>query len=587
MRDVDKVCFLTLPSPRLTCSATLSRTAPSSSQQYKSSPRPFSTSCPNVVLLLPPCRHGPCLSLLIAVGSLLPPLLLRPMLRHPRGRHIKLLAGIGVPVSPAAKSSRKTVKRPWHRQPGYVRDCSSGGWHRTIAPLPPLEESRVQNLWFSSAGHILKSSFLFLQVPGSWVDSERRTASSFLPTMPPIANGQEIAGRGRNAFPRISCQSLQGHGSPAVMSQDKMPSAPSRTTSHRVLWVCWLSLWCHLHRAWRCGSCCPTRPVGSFRQLDSATRFGSPGNPQVQLHSRDSSRCPCPAWGDCCPTAKDAIEPVPPAEMESGFYSPYFIAPKKGSGLWTILDLWIGPFTSSLFKMLTQKCIIRCIQPQDWFAAVDLKDAYFHVFMKVAEGAAWQARVGPHGQHFGCFIHQPAGRSSITLHVTTRPPSLPLESDVAQVAACHPHSGGAQSHGWRALTTAYFPWTMATPSPSGPANLESIRGSSGGPVVLLMSPSTAFYTIPWPRPPSAQMHLHTAGPGSTQVCVSPSEPSRTDTVQGQGGRGTGLAGCALLDHPDLVFGTHAPGDSPSLVHPSEERPSFSGARHHCPPCPDL
>ncbi len=39
--------------------------------------------------------------------------------------------------------------------------------------------------------------------------------------------------------------------------------------------------------------------------------------------------------------AKDAIEPVPPAEMKSGFYSPYFIVPKKGGGLRPILDLRI------------------------------------------------------------------------------------------------------------------------------------------------------------------------------------------------------------------------------------------------------
>ncbi len=37
--------------------------------------------------------------------------------------------------------------------------------------------------------------------------------------------------------------------------------------------------------------------------------------------------------------AKDAIEPVPPAEMRQGFYSPYFIVPKKGGGLRPILDL--------------------------------------------------------------------------------------------------------------------------------------------------------------------------------------------------------------------------------------------------------
>ncbi len=37
--------------------------------------------------------------------------------------------------------------------------------------------------------------------------------------------------------------------------------------------------------------------------------------------------------------AKDAIEPVPPAEMRQGFYSPYFIVPKKAGGLRPILDL--------------------------------------------------------------------------------------------------------------------------------------------------------------------------------------------------------------------------------------------------------
>ncbi|KAI2645254.1 Gag-Pro-Pol polyprotein [Labeo rohita] len=65
--------------------------------------------------------------------------------------------------------------------------------------------------------------------------------------------------------------------------------------------------------------------------------------------------------------AKDAIEPVPPAEMKKGFYSPYFIQ-------------------------------------QDWFAAIDLKDAYFHVsilprhrpFLRFAyEGRAYQYKVLP------------------------------------------------------------------------------------------------------------------------------------------------------------------------------------------------
>ncbi len=106
--------------------------------------------------------------------------------------------------------------------------------------------------------------------------------------------------------------------------------------------------------------------------------------------------------------AKDAIEPVPPAEMRQGFYSPYFIVPKKGGGLRPIRDLRVlnRALHKLPFKMLTHRRMIKCIQPQDWFAAIDLKDAYFHVsilprhrpFLRFAfEGRAWQYRVLPFG----------------------------------------------------------------------------------------------------------------------------------------------------------------------------------------------
>lgn len=36
---------------------------------------------------------------------------------------------------------------------------------------------------------------------------------------------------------------------------------------------------------------------------------------------------------------KNAIKPVPPAEIKEGFYSPYFIMPKKSGDLRPILDL--------------------------------------------------------------------------------------------------------------------------------------------------------------------------------------------------------------------------------------------------------
>ncbi|KAI2648208.1 Gag-Pol polyprotein [Labeo rohita] len=70
-----------------------------------------------------------------------------------------------------------------------------------------------------------------------------------------------------------------------------------------------------------------------------------------------------------------------------------------------------------------------------------------------------------------------------------------------------------------------------------------------------------------------------------QVRLSPSEPPCTDTVQDQGGRGAGSAGCAILAHPDLVSRTHFPHGSPSLENPLEERPSFSGDGHNLAPAP--
>ncbi|XP_067283542.1 uncharacterized protein [Pseudorasbora parva] len=79
--------------------------------------------------------------------------------------------------------------------------------------------------------------------------------------------------------------------------------------------------------------------------------------------------------------AKGAVELVPPAEMKSGFYSPYFIVPKNSGGLRPILDLRVlnrSPYRLP-FRMLTAKRLFECVRPCDWFAAIDVKDTYFHV----------------------------------------------------------------------------------------------------------------------------------------------------------------------------------------------------------------
>ncbi len=70
-------------------------------------------------------------------------------------------------------------------------------------------------------------------------------------------------------------------------------------------------------------------------------------------------------------------------------------------------------------------------------------------------------------------------------------------------------------------------------------------------------------------PSEARVCFHESSQCPPQGCVSPSEPTLTDTVQAQGGRGAGPAGHAVLAHPDLVSRTNFPRDSPSLAHSSE------------------
>ncbi len=65
------------------------------------------------------------------------------------------------------------------------------------------------------------------------------------------------------------------------------------------------------------------------------------------------------------------------------------------------------------------------------------------------------------------------------------------------------------------------------------------------------SPMPAVF-LPERGPPRHRRTGTQLASGLTQVCISPSEPTRTDTVQAQVGRGAGPAGCAALAHPDLV-----------------------------------
>ncbi len=122
------------------------------------------------------------------------------------------------------------------------------------------------------------------------------------------------------------------------------------------------------------GSC----PAVSLAPKDHLTRLCDsvrPASSQVQRHpphSSEGSRCPCLVRGITVLLAKDVMVPVPPADMKAGFFSPYFIVPKKSGGLRPILGLRIlnWAFHKPPFKMLMQNRVFGCIRPQVRSAAL-------------------------------------------------------------------------------------------------------------------------------------------------------------------------------------------------------------------------
>ncbi len=313
---------------------------------------------------------------------------------------------------PGLKSSRKSTKWPWCGKPGDVG--VSGDGENSAAPSPggrPGGESSVSFCFCSAAGprasgtHLLKERAISFSsgFSGPWDDSVRRPASSLSPTTH-FASSQESTVRGRHSSPRTSGQYRSG---PREFGEDA-----SERTAFCTIHPYSLSL--HHHRYVDCAveAAC----TASARWLTRKFRLGyaiqfarrPPKFNGVLETSVAVQNAPVLREEIAVLLAKDAIEPVPPAEMRQGFYSPYFIIPKKGGGLRPILDLRVlnRALHKLPFKMLTHRCMIKCIQPQDWFAAIDLKDAYFHVwilpwhrpFLRFTfEGRAWQYRVLPFG----------------------------------------------------------------------------------------------------------------------------------------------------------------------------------------------
>lgn len=120
---------------------------------------------------------------------------------------------------------------------------------------------------------------------------------------------------------------------------------------------------------------------------------------------------------------KDAIRVVPPEKVHLGFYSRYFLIPKKGSSfLHPVLDLQVlnKHLRKNTFRMLAHKVLCCSICPNDWFITIDLADAFFHrlkdtsydalghIFSEVPEVNGCFATSSSVSQHHTLSFRQPS-----------------------------------------------------------------------------------------------------------------------------------------------------------------------------------
>ena len=101
---------------------------------------------------------------------------------------------------------------------------------------------------------------------------------------------------------------------------------------------------------------------------------------------------------------KSVVKPVPLDQERTGFYSSYFLVPKRDRGHRPILNLQF--FNFIVRKMETLNSVIDVMLSQQWMASVDLKDAYFHIGVVPAHcqylgfhwvGQSYQFRALPFG----------------------------------------------------------------------------------------------------------------------------------------------------------------------------------------------
>ncbi len=397
-------------------SATRWRTSPSSSPLHRSRLRQSGTSCPGVQLLPPPGRRRQCLGLLVAEGGPLPSSLQPSSAVEPAA---------GQPPRPSRpppnQAASVEASGPETDDPGMEMFALR---EMVNAPLPPPEEGRAENLLFPflplASRSVVPKTSTKEQFPlslgpqrGRGVVNESNLSYTHPPLSPVGSCGRFERAVNRTTHAPSARTQVSASRTPTPLRTGNEtpepgpcvpPRCPTAGTSVGSLvslvrfWGAWLAL------------PNPSRWLLRTIRLGYAIQFARRSPKYRGIHSTTVRAADAPILRAeiAVLLAKDAIEPVPPADMRSGFYSPYFIVPKKSGGLRPILDLRVlnRALHRLPFKMLTPKRIFGCVRPRDWFAAIDQKDAYFHVsilprhrpFLRFAfEGRAYQYNVLPFG----------------------------------------------------------------------------------------------------------------------------------------------------------------------------------------------
>ncbi|KAK2895968.1 hypothetical protein Q8A73_015456 [Channa argus] len=193
----------------------------------------------------------------------------------------------------------------------------------------------------------------------------RRTASPSRPPCVPFTEGPPWAAR--SLTPRAAAERAERWLAANIADEHCPLSHPLSERYHQWTQLCVLDKW--MDRIIRKGySLQFATPPPSFAGI-LETRLSSPAHTTV-LASELSDLL-----------GKRAISVVPPMEENQGFYSRYFLVPKKSGEMRPILDLsFLNQFmVVRRFHMLTTASVLRSVRPGDWLSSVDLKDAYFHI----------------------------------------------------------------------------------------------------------------------------------------------------------------------------------------------------------------